>query len=64
MAQIEKIVLTEVPVVSLTVRPNWFDYSTRVFTGWPSASDPYNSADAPEAYEGGSELLVLNLHLK
>jgi peptide/nickel transport system substrate-binding protein len=64
MAQIEKIVLTEVPVVSLTVRPNWFDYSTRVLTGWPSASDPYNSGDAPSTYGGGAEQLALNLHLK
>ena len=35
------------PVVALTARPNWFDYSTKYFAGWPSASDPYNSGDAP-----------------
>jgi peptide/nickel transport system substrate-binding protein len=64
MATIEKTVLTEVPVVSLTARPNWFDYSTRYFTGWPSASNPYNQGDAPDNYGGGAELLYLNVHLK
>src|SRR5581483_11372659 len=32
---IAKDVLRNVPVVPLTGRPNFFDYSTRFFTGWP-----------------------------
>ena len=61
---IEKAVLTNVPVVSLTARPNWFDYSTKYFTGWPNASNPYNAGNPPDDYGGGAELLYLNLHLK
>ena len=29
-----------VPVIPLTGRANWFDYSTRYFTGWPSLQGP------------------------
>jgi peptide/nickel transport system substrate-binding protein len=64
MATIEREVLTNVPVVALTARPNWFDYSTRYYTGWPSASNPYNAGDPPDGYGGGAEMLYLNVHLK
>lgn len=64
MATIAKAILTQVPVVSLTARPNWFDYSTKYFTGWSSASNPYNAGDAPDAFGGGAEMIYLNVHLK
>jgi peptide/nickel transport system substrate-binding protein len=63
MVTIERAVLTNVPVMALTARPNWFDYSTKYFTGWPSASDPYNQGNPPDDYGGGAELLYINLHL-
>jgi peptide/nickel transport system substrate-binding protein len=61
---IEKDVLTNVPVIPLTGRPNFFDYSTRYFTGWPSASDPYDAGEAPDDFFGGAEQVYLNVHLK
>jgi peptide/nickel transport system substrate-binding protein len=61
---IEKMALTEVPAIPVTGRPNWFVYSTRYFTGWPSASDPYNAGEAPDNWQGGAEQLYLNVHLK
>jgi peptide/nickel transport system substrate-binding protein len=64
IAGIAKTVLTEVPAIPLTGRPNWFDYTTKYFTGWPSASDPYNAGEAPDAFNGGAEQLYLNVHLK
>jgi peptide/nickel transport system substrate-binding protein len=64
MVSIEKTVLNNVVAVPLTGRPNWFDYSTRFFTGWPSTSDPYNAGEAPDAFNGGAEQLYLNVHLK
>jgi peptide/nickel transport system substrate-binding protein len=64
MVTVEKAVLTNVPVVALTARPNWFDYSTKYFAGWPSASNPYNQGNPPDDYGGGAELLYVNLHLK
>jgi peptide/nickel transport system substrate-binding protein len=64
MTTIEKSILTNVPVVALNARPNWFDYSTKYFAGWPNASNPYNSGDAPDAFGGGGELMYLNVHLR
>jgi peptide/nickel transport system substrate-binding protein len=64
MLQIEENVLENVPVVALTGRPNYADYSTREFTGFPSASDPYNDADPSDAFSGGAEMIYLNVHLR
>lgn len=64
MVTIEKTVLTNVPVVPLTGRPNFFDYSTRYFTGWPTPSNPYNDGNPPDDFSGGAELMYLNVHLK
>jgi peptide/nickel transport system substrate-binding protein len=64
IVSIEKTVLTEVPVIALTGRPNFFDYSTRYFTGWPSASDPYNAGEAPDSFNGGAEQVYLNVRLR
>ena len=64
IASIAKVVLTQVPAIPLTARPNWFDYSTKYFTGWPSASDPYTAGEAPDNFTGGGELVYLHVHLK
>lgn len=64
MATIEKNLLANVPVVPLTGRPNFLDYSTHYFTGWPSASNPYDDGEPPDDFTGGAEQLFLNVHLK
>lgn len=64
MATVEKGVLDYVPVVSLTGRPNFLDYSTRYFTGWPSPSNPYNEGDPGDVFGGGGEMTYLHVHLK
>jgi peptide/nickel transport system substrate-binding protein len=64
LASVEKDILTNVPVVALTGRPDFFDYSTKYFTGWPSAADPYNAGEAPDNFTGGAEQMYLNVHLK
>jgi peptide/nickel transport system substrate-binding protein len=64
MLTIEKDILTNVPAIALTGRPNFFDYSTKYFTGWPSAADPYNAGEAPDSFLGGAEQMYLNVHLK
>ena len=62
MAAIEKQVLTNVPVVPLTGRGNWLVYQTRTFTGFPSASDPYNDGSASD--QEGSMLTYVNVYQK
>lgn len=65
MTTVEKAVLQNVPVIPLTGRANWTDYSTRYFTGWPSQKNPdnpYNAGEAPDQATG-AELMFLNVHL-
>ncbi len=62
MALIERVVLTQVPFVPLTNRPNFFDYQTATFTGFPSAVDPYNAGDPPDG--SGADLMYTQVHLK
>jgi len=62
MYAIENQVLTDVPVVALSGRANWLDYQTGTFTGFPSASDPYNDGSASDAE--GSMLTYVNVHEK
>lgn len=64
MTILAKQMLTNVPAIPLTGRPNFFDYTTKYFVGWPSASDPYNAGEAPDAFNGGAEQVYLNVHLK
>ena len=33
--------LNEVPLIPTTEAVAWFQYSTKSFTGWPTADDPY-----------------------
>ncbi len=63
MAGVEKTVLEQWPFIALTGRPSFFDYSTRYFTGWPDAADPYNAGEPPGSFDGGAEQVYLNVHL-
>jgi peptide/nickel transport system substrate-binding protein len=39
--QIQLAMLEQVPLIPTTENVNWFEYSTKEFTGWPTADDPY-----------------------
>jgi peptide/nickel transport system substrate-binding protein len=41
MSQIEMIFVNEAPVLPLFPGPDWYEYSTKRFTGFPSAENPY-----------------------
>jgi peptide/nickel transport system substrate-binding protein len=62
MVAIEKQVLANVPVVAISGRGDWLDYQTRTFTGFPSASDPYNDGSATD--QEGSMLTYVNVYQK
>jgi len=53
-------VLKDVPVLALTGRGNWLDYQTRTFTGFPSATNPYNDGSASD--QEGAMLVYLHVH--
>jgi peptide/nickel transport system substrate-binding protein len=39
--QLEKVMATQAPVIPLLYGAAWYEYSTKDYTGWPTASDPY-----------------------
>jgi len=39
--QLQKIMLTQVPVIPVTEQVNWFQYDTGSFAGWPTPGNPY-----------------------
>lgn len=56
---LEKIMVEQLPSIPLTFEPYWGQYSTAKFTGWPSASDPYQSAGTLEPPD--TEDVILHL---
>ncbi len=59
ISQMEDIFYQQMPVIPLLDAANWFEYSTRHYTGWPSASNPY--ALGPTYDAPGNEQVVLHL---
>jgi peptide/nickel transport system substrate-binding protein len=54
----EKIVATQLPIIPLIFSVAWFDYSSAGFTGWPSASNPYDVGQPEGPYD---EYVILHL---
>lgn len=59
IASIEKQVAQDLPTIPLIYGATWFEYSTKSYTGWPSAKDPYAQ---PAPYNFPAEGIVL-MHL-
>ena len=57
---IEDIIVSQLPVIPLTVNVYWDEYTTTHFTGWPSAANPYGSG-APYNMPDAANVI---LHLK
>jgi peptide/nickel transport system substrate-binding protein len=57
--KLEQIMYTQQPIVLLYYGGSWGLFSTKNFTGWPSASDPYT---LPASYTNA--ILVIVSHLK
>jgi peptide/nickel transport system substrate-binding protein len=41
MDQLQKVMLTDVPVIPIVEDVIWYEYNTNAFTGWPTSSNPY-----------------------
>lgn len=62
LSAIQKVLLDKLPVIPLTTRTDFLEYSEARFIGWPSASNPYAGAgtvDWPSA-----PIIMLNVRLK
>jgi peptide/nickel transport system substrate-binding protein len=57
--QLEKVMLTDVPLIPVTEEVDWFQYNTATFTGWPTPSNPYAQPAAYNYPDWGQ--LMLNL---
>jgi peptide/nickel transport system substrate-binding protein len=55
---LQNIMTTQVPVIPLLYGASWAEFSTKHYTGWPSASDPY-SDPGPNPIE--VEYVILHL---
>ena len=42
MQGIQDIMVSQLPALPLTVNVNWDEYTTKNWTGWPEASNPYD----------------------
>ena len=66
LAPIEQYVATNLPVIPTTTAADWFEYSSKNFTGWPTQANPYDSGQPSGTNNGpgtGSDEVIL-LHLK
>ena len=43
LGPIEKYVADNLPVIPTTTAADWFEYSSKHFTGWPTQDNPYDS---------------------
>jgi peptide/nickel transport system substrate-binding protein len=56
---LQQVVATQAPVIPLLYGAGWYEYSTKNYTGWPTASDQYNNPVPNDPY-----ILATVLHLK
>jgi len=57
--QLQKVMLTDLPVIPVTEQVDWFQYDTGSFSGWPSPSNPYAQPAAYNYPDWGQLMLHL-----
>jgi peptide/nickel transport system substrate-binding protein len=63
MSAIIEQFMKDTPCVPLFFNPNWFEYSTKKFVGWPTAEDPYSWPSTATGGILGMQKGVIFLHL-
>jgi peptide/nickel transport system substrate-binding protein len=63
LAELQNVLLEEVPLIPVTEQVDWDEYSTKQFEGWPTASDPYAQPFAGYAFPDWG-IVMLHLHEK
>jgi peptide/nickel transport system substrate-binding protein len=58
MADIEKLFVDLAPVLPLFPGPDWYEYSTARFTGWPSLDNNY-APGVPYGYSPYNATLIV-----
>jgi peptide/nickel transport system substrate-binding protein len=57
--QLEKVMLTQVPLIPVTESVDWFQYDTGSFSGWPTQGNPYAQPAAYNYPDWGQTMLHL-----
>lgn len=57
---LEKIMVTQVPVIPVVYNATWYEYSTARFIGWPDQAHPY-AVPSPYTFPD-AEVVALNIH--
>jgi peptide/nickel transport system substrate-binding protein len=57
--KLQKVMLSDVPVIPMTESAEWYQYDTSSFTGWETSADPF-AIPAPYFYPD-NEVLLLHL---
>jgi peptide/nickel transport system substrate-binding protein len=57
--QLQKVMLTDLPVIPVTEQVDWFQYDTGSFSGWPGPSNPYAQPAAYNYPDWGQLMLHL-----
>jgi peptide/nickel transport system substrate-binding protein len=39
--ELQQVLLSQVPVIPVTESVDWYQYNTKLFSGWPTSTDPY-----------------------
>jgi peptide/nickel transport system substrate-binding protein len=65
LVPLEQYIAANLPIIPVTTAPDWFEYNSQNYTGWPSPSNPYDSGQPSGTNNGpGSgtdEVVVLHL---
>ena len=59
VSQLQKVMLSEVPVIPITEAVDWFQYDTGSFSGWPTQGNPYAQPAAYNYPDWGQTMLHL-----
>jgi len=65
LVPLEQYIAANLPIIPVTTAPEWFEYNSQNYTGWPSASNPYDSGQPSGTNNGpgsGTDEVVI-LHL-
>jgi peptide/nickel transport system substrate-binding protein len=55
--QLQKVMLSQVPVIPVTESVDWFQYDTGAFSGWPTPSNPF-AQPAPYNYPDWGQVML------
>jgi peptide/nickel transport system substrate-binding protein len=66
LVPLEQYIATNLPIIPVTTAPEWFEYNSQNYTGWPTQSNPYDSGQPSGTNNGpgsGTDEVVI-LHLR